>query len=175
MNQQHPSIDTLIDYIHHELSPQDDAAIMLHVESCDACRERYEAEARLSEALRLHARENERELPQGVVASIWAAVDAAPEPTFAQRLSAFFKPAVALPVAAAVAVAIYFGAAAAHHGGPMTTIDAAYYIDDHAALTSTTPFGEGNAVPSQLETDQPGNDVVAVSSNTTMLTADAAR
>lgn len=174
MNQQHPSTDKLIDYIHRELSPEDDAAILLHVESCDACRERYEAEARLSEALRLHARETERELPQGVVASIWAAVDAAPAPTFAERLRALLRPAVALPVAAAAAIAIYFGASAAQHSGTMTTIDAAYYIDDHAALTSTTPFGEGNAVPSQLENDQPGNDVVAVSS-TMMLTADAAR
>lgn len=175
MNKQHPSTDTLIDYIHRELSPQDDAAILLHVESCDDCRARYETEARLSEALRTHAAETERELPQGVVNSIWAALEAAPAPSFGERLREIFKPVVAVPLAAAIAVAIYFGVATTHHTGPRTTIDAAYYLDDHAALNSTTPFGEGDAVPAQLVGDQaPGSGVVALQS-TIITTADVTR
>ncbi len=170
----HPSTDKLIDYIHRELSPEDDAAILLHVESCDDCRARYEVEARLSESLRIHARATERELPQGVVNSIWAAIEAPPDPSLAERLRALFRPALALPVAAAAAVAIYFGVAVTHHTGSVTTIDAAYYLDDHAALTSTVPFGEGNALPTQFESDQTSGDVVAVT-NTTVMTADVAR
>lgn len=174
MNKQHPSIDRLIDYIHRELSPEDDAAILLHVESCDECRALYETEVRLSEALRTHATEAERELPQGVVNAIWAAVEAPPAPTFGERLREFFKPVIAVPLAAAAAIAIYFGVASTHHAGSLPTIDAAYYLDDHAALNSTTPFGEGNAVPSQLEDEQTaGVNVVAVQS--TILTADATR
>ena len=173
MKQKHPSTDTLIDYIHRELSPEDDAAILLHVESCDECRVRYETEARVSEALRLHARNSERELPQGVVNSIWAEIDSAPHSTFGERLRAAFRPVYALPVAAAAAVAIYFGVAAQHQA-PVTTIDAAYYLDDHAALTSTTPFGEGNAVPAQLENDQLNENDVAAVLSTVITTADAA-
>lgn len=173
MNDKHPSTEKLIDYIHRELSPEDDASILLHVEACEECRLRYETEARLSEALRMHARLDERELPQGVVNSIWAAIDADPEPSFAEKLRAWFRPAVAVPIAAVAALAIYFGVTTTHRAGEMPTIDAAYYLDDHAALTSTVPFGEGNAVPSQLENDRVNSDVVAVQS-TIITTADAA-
>ncbi len=172
--EQHPSTEKLIDYIHRELSPEDDAAILMHVESCDECRARYQLEARLSESLRVHARETERELPQGVVNGIWAAIESPPQPSLADRLRALFRPAVAVPVTAVAALAIYFGVTATHHAGSTTMIDAAYYLDDHAALTSTVPFGEGNAVPTQLESDQTNSDVVAVS-NTTVMTADVAR
>ena len=174
MKKQHPSTDTLIDYIHRELSPEDDAAILLHVESCDECRASYEIEATLSEALRTHAIETERELPQGVVNSIWAAIEeGAAAPSFGERLRDFFKPVVAVPLVAAAAVAIYFGVTGTHHTGPRTTIDAAYYLDDHAALNSTTPFGEGNAVPSQLDGDQSlSSDVIALQSSI-ITTADA--
>ncbi len=174
MNKQHPTIDQIVDYIHRELSPEDDAALLLHIESCAECRVQYQTEARLSEALRVHARATERDLPAGVINRIWDVVDAPPQPAWHERLTALLRPAVALPIAAACAVALYFGVASTHRGLPQATIDAAYYLDDHAALTSTVPFGEGTAVPSQFQNDQPSNDVVAVDSET-ITTADAVR
>ncbi|MEO9263426.1 MAG: zf-HC2 domain-containing protein [Candidatus Baltobacteraceae bacterium] len=177
MNLQHPTQDQLIDYIHRELTPADDATILMHIEACGACRAQYEIEARLSEALRVHARATERDLPAGVINRIWDAVDTAPALSWSQRLRATLRPAIAVPIAAMLAVAIYFGAGATHRAeGPQATIDAAYYLDDHAALTSTVPFGEGNAVPSQLRNDQvggAGQNVVAQAA--VIRTADATR
>ncbi|MDQ2865787.1 MAG: zf-HC2 domain-containing protein [Candidatus Eremiobacteraeota bacterium] len=176
MNVKHPTQDQLIDYIRRELPPADDAAILLHVEACGECRAQYESEARFLEALRSHARSTERELPAGVINRIWSAVDTPAESTWQERLASLFRPAVAVPIAAVVALAVYFGAGANYRVGAPTTIDAAYYLDDHAALTSTVPFGEGNAVPSQLRSDQTGgtNEVVSVNA-ATIRTADAAR
>ena len=177
MNNQHlhPTQNQLIDYIHRELSPADDASILMHIEACEACRLQYDVEAQLSEALRDHARATERELPAGVINRIWAAVDAPAQPTWAERLAAILRPAVAVPIAAVVALAIYFGAGA-NHGAPATTIDAAYYLDDHAELTRTVPFGEGTAVPAQLRNDQIGGAAQTVAAVSTVIrTADAAR
>lgn len=176
MNTEHLTSDQLIDYIHRELSPEDDAAILVHIESCAHCRADYEAEAKFSDALRAHAKLTERELPAGVIHRIWSAIDEPAAPSLRERLAAFLRPAVALPVAAIVALAIYFGAGANHGNVAQQTIDAAYYLDDHAALTRTVPFGEGNAVPSQLRNDQIGGsgEVVAVQS-VVIRTADAAR
>src|ERR1700719_4446747 len=106
---QHPDINQLIDYIHRELAPEEDAAILLHIESCDECRTRYESETRLSEALRLYGLKTERDLPAGVVDRIWDGVYAAQQPAWTERLRALLRPAIAVPVGVAAALAIYFG------------------------------------------------------------------
>ncbi|MDP9025669.1 MAG: zf-HC2 domain-containing protein [Candidatus Eremiobacteraeota bacterium] len=176
MNIQHLTQEQLIDYIHGELNPADDATILMHIEGCDACSAAHEAEARLSDALRVHARATERELPPGVIYSIRAAIDDGPAPAWTARLAAFLRPAVAVPIGAAIAIALYLGAGTVHRSNAPATIDAAYYLDDHAALTRTVPFGEGTVVPSQLRNDQVGGNgqVVAVTASI-IRTADAAR
>lgn len=150
----HPSQEQLIDYLHGELAPAEDAAFLLHLEGCDACRARYEDEAGLSESLLRFARVSERELPSGVRASIWSAVEALHhEPAWTQRLAAWLRPRVAIPIAAALAIAAFAGyGSTIHRNG--TTIDAAYYLEDHAALTGAVPFNEGNTVPTALFTTE---------------------
>ena len=173
MNQQHLTDEQLIDYLHREANPAADAKILAHLEACGDCRAHYEAEAELSEVLRGYARETERELPQGVVARIWDAVDRAEAPvSIRERLTAFVRPAVAVPVAAMLVVAVYFGLNT-HRGDAAPSINAAYYLDDHAALNTTVPFSEGAAIPASLEHDETGSDQRWVAVNASMTTADA--
>jgi anti-sigma factor RsiW len=156
MNQQHPSTDQLVDYAHGELSAREDAAVHAHLAVCAGCAEAHDAEARLVELLRRHARAEERELPPGLATAIFAraASDSAPSPWSWERLLAALRPAVAVPVAAAVALAIYISAAGWHGSAKSDAIDAAYYIENHAALASTMPFEEGAAIPTMLTSDE---------------------
>ncbi|HTU70119.1 MAG TPA: zf-HC2 domain-containing protein [Candidatus Baltobacteraceae bacterium] len=149
----HITEEQLIDYLHGELAPGADAALLLHLEGCGECRVRYDAQARLSESLRAYARATERELPLGFEVRVRAAIESSRVP--AQRsLPGWVRPALAIPVAAVLAIGAYFtyGSSATHRGA--TTIDAAFYLDDHAALTSRVPFDEGGTVPSALFTTE---------------------
>ncbi|HTZ53696.1 MAG TPA: zf-HC2 domain-containing protein [Candidatus Acidoferrum sp.] len=150
----HPNHDLLIDYLHGELAPGEDAALSLHLDSCTDCRARYEGEVELSESLRAYARLSERELPAGVRNAVWAAIEASERrPAWLQRVAAWLHPAIAFPVAAALVLGAFLGfGVSAHHSGTM--IDAAYYLDDHAAVTSAVPFNEGNTVPAALFTTE---------------------
>lgn len=172
MNTQHPSIDTLIDYIHHELAPAEDARILAHLETCEACRAAYEAEARVGEMLRVHALETERELPQGVVATIWDRVEhERSAPSFGERVRTLFRPAFAIPVGLAAAAALVIGLSVSHQQPDAPVIDAAFYLNDHASMSNTVPFNEGNVVPSGLNAGE-GQNAVAVTA-ASMTTADA--
>jgi anti-sigma factor RsiW len=156
MNQQHPSIDQLVDYVHGELSARDDAAIHAHMAVCADCAEARDMEVRLGELLRRHAREEERELPPGLTTAIYARASSEPiAPWWSwERLSETPRQALAVPVAAAIVLAIY-AMSGGWHGAPKSdAIDAAYYIENHAALASTMPFEEGAALPTMLTSDQ---------------------
>lgn len=156
---EHTTTEAIIDYLHRELSPEEDAALLVHLGSCAQCAAIYEEQARISESLRAYARATERELPQGVVARIWDAVEARDaRPTFVQRIAAVFRPAIAVPIAAVLVVGAFFGYSATHQNASITTIDAAYYLRDHASLNSTMPFGEGSVEPASLRSDESAGD-----------------
>jgi len=135
----HLSTDLLIDFVHGELSPGDDARAHAHLAGCAACRDAYELEATLGEALRSAARADEREMPSLVAAAVWERVRAA-RPGPAARLRALLRPAFALPVAAALLIGGFFASPFAHPNGPM--VDAAYYFEAHAAETSANSLSE---------------------------------
>ena len=152
---QHLEYENLVDYMHGALSPQEDAAVYAHLETCGECRKELEAERALSEMLRSYAAREERELPPTLKAEIWSRIRAA-QPTPFSRLREWLRPAVAVPVAAAIAVAAYFGTTyLGPQGAP--AIEAAYYLQDHAALNSTVPFSDRSSIsPVDLEN---GNSV----------------
>ncbi len=165
----HLNNDTLIDYMHGALSPQEDAAVYAHIEHCDACRSEFEAEAAITEGLRAYAAARERDLPSSVKAEIWDRVRSGRP----NRWSAaqWFRPAVAFPAMAAVALAAYLGVAyLGPHGAP--SIEAAYYLRDHDDMNSTMPFSDRNASsPTDLETGtssvrQPGVTIEAAAFGT---------
>jgi predicted anti-sigma-YlaC factor YlaD len=150
---QHISTDQLVDFLHHALAPEDDAALHAHLIECAPCRTAYQEEAALSEALQSHARATERELPQGVEARIWDALErASSQPTIAERLRAWFRPMVTVPLVAVVALAIVFMPRYVQEQAS-PTIDAGYYLQDHAAMNGTVPFADSTAaVPVSLTT-----------------------
>jgi predicted anti-sigma-YlaC factor YlaD len=147
---QHPSNDILLDYVHGELAPAQDAAVYAHIEQCPACRSEYDAEIAISEMLRKQASADERELPSAVKAEIWERVRNG-QPSLWSRTFGWMRPAVAIPVAAAIALAAYFGTTyIGPQGAP--SIEASYYLQDHAAMNSTIPFNDRSSVnPVDLE------------------------
>jgi anti-sigma factor RsiW len=150
MNQTHPSIDQIVDYLHGELSATEDAAIHAHLAGCPACEERRAGEVALTEALRAHARAAERDLPERVAKNIRDAVERSrPSPAW-ERLRAAFRPVVMLPAAAALAAALYFGLNAWHGASGPTPIDTSYYVENHAALAASVPLAEDVSLPVML-------------------------
>ena len=173
---EHLTSEQLIDYLHRELDSEGDAVILAHLDTCADCRAQYDAQAQLSELLHAHAHATERDLPISVVNGIWEKIEARSTSSLWDRIMFAFRPAIAVPIAAVLIVGAYFGFA--HRGGAANTvIDAAYYLEDHAALTSTMPFAQGTVVPSSLENDETASDQRWVASNvrTDITTADAAR
>jgi anti-sigma factor RsiW len=139
----HFTNDELIDYLHNEVSDAVDARIHAHLAQCRDCSARYEAEATAREALRAAARASELELPSIVKAGVWAAIRAA-EPTLLERVRAFISPALAVPLAAGLALLMYFGVPVirANHAGASPTVAAAYYFEEHAAEGLENPLAD---------------------------------
>ncbi|MDQ6823592.1 MAG: zf-HC2 domain-containing protein [Candidatus Eremiobacteraeota bacterium] len=153
---QHLTTEQLVDYVHSALSPGEDASIHAHLDDCGHCRDDYAAEVSLTEALRKQAILEERELPGVVKAAIWSEIrNARPSPI--SRLAALWRPAIALPLAAVLALAVYFGPGVLHRQAQDSpSIEAAYYLQDHAALNNTVPFGDRTgANPAALENPSP--------------------
>jgi anti-sigma factor RsiW len=153
MNETHPSIEEIVDYLHGELLAPREAAVHAHILSCPVCAQARADEASLTDALRAHVRAAERELPPSVIANIRAAVAQQAKPSLWDRLRLTLRPAVVLPSAAAIAAALYFGFTAMHGTARATTIQPAYYVENHAALTATTPFSEEAPMPPMLTSE----------------------
>jgi anti-sigma factor RsiW len=148
---EHLKTETIIDYLHGELGPAADALTHAHLQACGACRSEYERETRLSEAILTAVHAAERELPGMVKARIWETVrSSAPSPY--ARLLNFLRPAIAIPAAAVLAVVTYFASPLSHpqEGGP--TVDAMYYLEQHAAQQLQNPLGERSVTSPVLET-----------------------
>jgi anti-sigma factor (TIGR02949 family) len=158
MNQTHLTVEQIVEYLHGELSPKEDAAAHAHLAECSFCSEAYDAEAALTGMLREHAQSEERELPEGLIARIHDAIDRERSTTIWKRLATALRPAIMVPAAAAFAVVLYL-AATVWHGRPgAPTIDAAYYLENHAALTASTPFSDESAIPVTFTSDDTAAD-----------------
>ncbi len=147
---QHITNDSLIDYLHGELAPADDALVYAHVAACDVCTAELEAERSLADALRVSLAADEREFPSLVSAAVWQRIREGRPSTLA-RMRAFLRPAFAIPIAAALLVGGYFASPLAHPGGASPKIDALYYLEAHAAQASRTPFAAPSG-PQNMET-----------------------
>jgi anti-sigma factor RsiW len=148
----HVRTETLLDFLHGELVPEDDARVHEHIASCASCRSEHDAQVRITEALRAHAYAEERDLPPRVVARVREHIDPQRRPAWWQHVTASLRPAVAMPVAAVLLLAAILGFSSIRPAFVrVPTIAAAYYIDDHAALsTRFLPFAQTAAVPATL-------------------------
>jgi hypothetical protein len=70
-----------------------------------------------------------------------------------ERVRAALRPIVVIPAAVACAAVLYFGASSWHVVSGATAINAAYYLNNHAALTASTPFAEDAPIPAVLTSD----------------------
>jgi predicted anti-sigma-YlaC factor YlaD len=168
----HYDRETLTDYLHGALTPQADAAVFAHLQSCTDCSGLYDEEAALGEALRAAARAEELELPSLVKARIWDAVRHE-SPSWAQRLRASWGPRIALPVAAAVALIMYLGPVVQHPRPVAAGLNASYFLDEHNAEAQQNPFGPG-ASPTVYTSDAQDRGSAASSAASYIDTADAA-
>jgi len=137
---EHISTNVLVDYAHGELTPADDAQVHAHLAACAPCRDEYDAEVALGEMLRSAAVAEELELPGLVKAAVWEQIRAA-KPGPLARLGVFMRPALALPVAAAVVVGAFFASPLGHRD-TAPRIAATYYLQSHAMQSGQSPLAE---------------------------------
>jgi hypothetical protein len=139
----HYTDDDIIDYLHNEVTDAVDADMHAHFVVCRYCRERYDAEASVGELLRSSTLAQEREFPSIIKAKVWASIRSA-EPTLLERARAFINPGVAVPVAAAAALLLYFGVSIVRdeHATASPTVAAAYYFEEHAAEGLENPLAD---------------------------------
>jgi anti-sigma factor RsiW len=152
MSQIHLTPDELVDYLHGELPATRSAAIAAHIAGCPECADARDAEVSLTQILRAHSQAQERELPASVVSGIWEQVRSRP-PSVWERLSAALRPAIAVPVAVAIAAFLFFSIKVAHGPAHAATIDAGYYVENHATLDAATPLSQDDPIPQTLAND----------------------
>jgi predicted anti-sigma-YlaC factor YlaD len=148
----HYNADTLDDYLHGAFGPERDATIHAHLEACADCRALYDEAAGVRDWLRAAARAEEREFPSMIKARVWEAVRAMPVPlSFADRMRALWRPAYAVPLAAALAVAVYLGVPNVRGSNQPAGVAATYLLEEHAALASDNPLADrGLIVPASI-------------------------
>jgi predicted anti-sigma-YlaC factor YlaD len=137
----HYNADTLDDFLHGALGPERDAVIDAHLKACAQCHAVYDESVSVRDWLRAAARAEEREFPSIVKARVWEAIRYE-RPTWFDHLRAVWRPMVAVPVAAAIALFAYIGLPIAHIGGPATGVAATYLLEEHAALASENPLAD---------------------------------
>ncbi len=136
----HYDQDFLIDYLHGALDSATDAALFTHLDACSECRAALDVEAAIGDALRSAARSEALEFPSMIKARVWDAVRRQ-KPTLLDRLRSPWGPAIAVPIAAVVALAAYFGTPVLRGGGTAPGIAASYYLDQHNAQATQNPLG----------------------------------
>ena len=148
----HLGNDTIIDYLHRELAPGEDAAVLLHLEVCEQCSLQLNLESAIAGRLRTAAKAEELELPLGMREAIMARLaEAAPTPL--ERLAAWLRPIVVVPLvaaAAAAAVLIPLGS----HRAPAQALPVMYYLEEHAAHAQENPLADRSAAVMMTSLEQ---------------------
>jgi predicted anti-sigma-YlaC factor YlaD len=166
----HYDADILADYLHGEIAPEADAAVHAHLEACAGCRAVYDEAASVRDWLRAAARAEEQEFPATIKARVWETVRAA-EPTLLDRLRAAFRPAIALPLAAAIAVFAYVGVPAFHaKGNGPAAIAATMLLEEHAAVAADNPLADHGLIVQASMLDDGRSGALIEASDTTTAT-----
>ena len=135
----HPSTADLIDFIHGELTPAQDAYVHAHLPECAACRTEYDREVRLGETIRAAALAEESAFPTIIAAQIWERTRVE-QPARFGFLRSFLRPVLAVPIAAALAAGIYFVSPLTHADSPK--IEASFYLEQHDEQQTMSPLIE---------------------------------
>lgn len=138
---QHLNAATLIDYLHHELSPSEDADVLAHLQSCEACTQELNIEASITDRLRATARAAELEMPAGMRGAIMARI-AEQRPSPWEALRAWLRPVIVVPVAAAVATAAFLFGPALNPPASNPRLPVSYYLQQYAAHAEQNPLAD---------------------------------
>jgi anti-sigma factor RsiW len=146
----HYDLNTIDDYLHGELDEASDAALLAHLETCAACRSTHDEAARVREWVKAAAAAEEREFPSLVKARVWEVVRSSPPRR--NWLLDGWRPWLAVPVAAVVAVAVFVGHPGTHAGA--AGIAASDLLLEHAAGMAGNPLADhGYAVRASVVED----------------------
>jgi predicted anti-sigma-YlaC factor YlaD len=161
----HYNADILDDYLHGEFGPERDATIHAHLESCADCRAVYDEAASVRDWLQNAARAEELEFPSIIKARVWERVRELPVPvSFADRLRALWRPMIAVPVAAVLALFVYIGVPGIHGGSQSAGVAATYLLEEHAAVASENPLADrGLIVPASMVDDEQTSGLIDAS------------
>jgi anti-sigma factor RsiW len=156
----HYDLDILEDYLHGELDEARDAAVHAHLDACTACRADFDQLASVRDWVRAAALAEERELPSLVKARVWETIRTQPA-TPMTRLRAAWAPWLAVPAAAAIAFAAYFGLPSLHAAPPIG-VAASDLLLEHAAQMADNPLADhGVVVPaSVVESSHPTSSLI---------------
>lgn len=138
---QHLNSAILIDYLHHELSPSEDAEVLAHLQSCQACTQELNIEASITDRLRATARAAQMEMPAGMRSAIMARI-AEQRPNPWEALRAWLRPLVVVPVAAAVATAAFLLGPALSPAPSTNRVPVSYYLQQYAAHAQQNPLAD---------------------------------
>jgi anti-sigma factor RsiW len=148
----HLAPDLLGDYLRGELAPAEDALALAHLYACPACRLDLERETALTDYLRAAAAQETFELPAEVKAAVRQKLRVARSGPFPSLLAAL-RPAFALPIAAAILIGtLTFPSVMRTIQPARPTIDAAFYLNAHAAQQAAEPLSEHNPMPTSVQT-----------------------
>ena len=162
----HYTEDLLIDYLHGELPDAEDARVHAHLATCDPCRALYDGQAALSDLLRSTAAASELAFPSMIKAHVWATIRAE-QPSFFDRFRVIVRPAIAVPLAAAIALVALFGGPLIHSSVSNSPpgVAASYYLEEHAAE------GQGNPLADHLPTVLRATNTSAVHTSPALIDA----
>lgn len=161
---QHYTTDILVDYVNGELAAEADALVYMHLVDCSVCRENYEEEKALREALVAFGQRSEREIPQSLIDSIHAAVKPQTVHPLA-ALGALLRPRIALPALGGVFSLVLGIAFFTSHQGTATTVDAhvpievSAFLDRHSDANVVMPFSDHVNAPTFESAADPGDTV----------------
>jgi predicted anti-sigma-YlaC factor YlaD len=158
---QHLTSDVLIDYLHHELGSAEDARVLAHLESCEACTRELNVEATFTERLRATAHAEELDFPLGLQSAIMARI-ASEKPGIWQSLRRLLHPVVIVPFAAAVAAGAFFlTPVLSPPSSPSAALPVSYYLQEHDVRAQENPLGDRSAaIMSSLNTTNDGVPVM---------------
>lgn len=152
--QHHITSETIIDYAHGELDPGLDAAVHGHLAACPACREELDVQLALSERLKTAGKAAELDLPPGMRAAIWQAVDRDRAQRRWPALRSWLVPLVGVPALAAAAFGVYLAVPISHPapGNNVAAVAASFYLNQHATSAELeNPLGDHSATDNAME------------------------
>jgi anti-sigma factor RsiW len=140
----HYDLDTLDDYLRGELDTARDAEVHAHLETCEPCGRAYDEAATVRDWIRTAAAAEELAFPSMIKARVWEEIRSAPPSRFAW-LRTGWRPWLALPVAAALALFAYVEIPAVHGGAP-AGIAASDLLIEHSAQMADNPLADHGLV-----------------------------